>query len=69
MNLRSEKGFQPYRGPSWAGKHKSKDGIGSVSTDSGDWNVFYLFLHNMKFDQNCQKVPKTVELIEKFIPR
>lgn len=69
MNLRKEKGFQPYRGPSWAGKLKAKDGVGSMSHDSGDWNVFYLFLHNMKFDINCEKVPTIVNLIEKYIPR
>lgn len=26
-------------------------------------------LHDMKFDKNCEKVPKTMELIEKYIPR
>ena len=40
-----------------------------MSHDSGDWNVFYLFLHNMKFDINCEKVPTIVNLIEKYIPR
>jgi len=69
VDLRNEKGFQPYRGPTWAGKNKASDGIGTSSTDGGNWNVFYLFLHNMKFDTNCQKVPKTVALIEKYMPR
>jgi len=27
------------------------------------------FLHDMKFEENCQKCPKTVELIEKYVPR
>jgi len=67
--LRGLKGFQPYRGPSWASQIKSDDGVGSKSNDSGEWNVFYLFLHDMKFEENCQKCPKTVELIEKYVPR
>lgn len=40
-----------------------------MSHDSGEWNVFYLFLHEMKFTENCNKAPLTVELIEKYIPR
>lgn len=69
LQLRNQKGFQPYRGPSWVSKIKAKDGVGTVGTDSGDWNVFYLFLHDMKFDENCKKCPKTVEIIEKYFPR
>jgi len=69
LNLKNQKGFQPYRGPSWVSKIKAKDGVGTVSTDSGDWNVFYLFLHDMKFTENCKKCPKTVEIIEKYFPR
>lgn len=69
LALRSKKGFQPYRGPSWTSNIKAQDGVGSLSHDSGEWNVFYLFLHEMKFTENCKLVPKTVELIEKFMPR
>ena len=29
----SERTFQPYRAPSWAGKTQADDGVGSVSTD------------------------------------
>lgn len=61
--MRNEKGFQPYRGPRWMTNLKAKDGVGSESHDSGNWNVFYLMLHDMKFDTNCKKVPKTMELI------
>lgn len=42
LALRSEKGFQPYRGPSWISDRKAKDGVGHESVDSGTWNVFYL---------------------------
>lgn len=69
LNLRNQEGFQPYRGPTWTSKIKAEDGIGAMSHDSGEWNVFYLFLHEMKFNENCKKAPKTVELIEKYIPR
>jgi aspartyl/asparaginyl beta-hydroxylase (cupin superfamily) len=53
LTLRNQKGFQPYRGPSWISNLKAKDGVGNESVDSGQWNVFYLELHNMKFDYNC----------------
>jgi len=69
LALRSGTGFQPYRGPTWAGKITPEDKIGSQSNEGGDWNVFYLFLHNMKFDENCERCPKTVEIIEKIVPR
>lgn len=62
-------GFQPYRNPNYVSNIKSKDGLGSLAHDSGEWNVFYLFLHEMKFDSNCSKCPKTVELIQKLVPR
>lgn len=29
MTLRSQKGFQPYRGPSWISEIKAKDGVGN----------------------------------------
>lgn len=69
LALRNEQGFQPYRGPSWAGKQKPEDGIGSKSNENGDWNVFYLFLHNMEFKENCEKVPETVKIIQELVPR
>jgi aspartate beta-hydroxylase len=43
---------------------KAKDGLGSVGHDAGDWNVFYLFLHNVDFRANRALCPKTVEIIE-----
>jgi aspartate beta-hydroxylase len=49
LALRAEKGFQPYRGPSWISGITAKDGVGKESVDSGQWNVFYLFLHDIKF--------------------
>jgi aspartate beta-hydroxylase len=62
-------GFQPYKSPNNSSDIKSKDGIGSLAHDSGEWNVFYLFLHELKFESNCKRCPKTVELIEKLVPR
>lgn len=68
-NSNNNSGFQPYKSPGYASDIKSKDGLGSLAHDSGDWNVYYLFLHELKFQSNCSKCPKTVELIEKIVPR
>ena len=42
-------GFQPLKIPNWASKKAvySPDGSGSVSHDAGDWNVYYLMLHEV----------------------
>ena len=40
-----------------------------MGTDKGAWNVFYLFLHDIQFKDNCEKVPKTIEILKKIIPR
>ena len=69
VKLRDEKGFQPYRSPAYANKNQPEDKIGSLGTDSGDWNVFYLYLHDIKFNDNCAKVPKTIEIIQNLVPR
>lgn len=37
--------------------------MGSQSTDTGNWNVFYLNLHNMTFEENIERAPKTSALI------
>lgn len=66
---KKKKGFQPYRGPSWISDIPAKDGVGNESIDSGQWNVYYLFLHNLKFDKNCENCPITVESLEKIVPR
>lgn len=53
LSLRGTGTFQPYRAPKWnkdraAAAVPDVDGgsIGTVGTDRGDWNVFYLYLHN-----------------------
>lgn len=71
INLKSieSNGFQPYKSPKGYSNLSSNDGIGSLANDSGSWNVFYLFLHELRFDSNCRLCPKTVELIEKLVPR
>ena len=40
-----------------------------MGTDTGNWNVFYLFLHDIKFDENCARVPKTIEILDELVPR
>ena len=50
MALRDQKGFQPYRSPAYAQtKNLAPDKIGSLGTDSGNWNVYYLYLHDIPF--------------------
>ena len=48
---------------------QADDKIGNHGSDKGNWNVFYLFLHDMRFEDNCERCPKTVEIIEKVVPR
>lgn len=62
-------GFQPYKSPKSYSSIESKDGLGSLAHDKGDWNVFYLFLHEIKFEKNCEQCPKTVQLIQENVPR
>ena len=66
LALRSQRGFQPLKIPTWASKNnsiKSPDGSGAVSHDKGDWNVFYLYLHEVKFPENCERCPVTTRLL------
>ncbi|GBG27930.1 Aspartate beta-hydroxylase domain-containing protein 2 [Hondaea fermentalgiana] len=60
--------FQPYRAPTWANPaRQAPDGIGSLGHTSGDWDVCYLFLHNVDFKDNLALFPETASLI-KSIP-
>ena len=63
-NVDGKRGFQPYRAPSWASKRQAKDGVGSISHDAGNWNVYYLYLHNVDFQENRDRCPKTVALLD-----
>ncbi|KAH9125689.1 hypothetical protein AeMF1_003733 [Aphanomyces euteiches] len=56
--------FQPYRAPSWAGVKQAADGVGSISHDAGDWNVFYLHLHDVDYAQNRALCPMTTSILE-----
>jgi aspartate beta-hydroxylase len=31
--------------------------------------VFYLYLHDIQFEENCEKVPKTIEILKELVPR
>lgn len=31
--------------------------------------MFYLYLHDIRFDDNCAKVPKTIEILKEIVPR
>jgi len=69
LALRSQRGFQPLKIPNWASKSNSiasPDGSGSVSHDKGDWNVFYLFLHEVQFPENLERCPVTARLLREL---
>ncbi|OQS07190.1 aspartyl/Asparaginyl beta-hydroxylase, partial [Thraustotheca clavata] len=67
LSLRADPtGFQPYRAPSWAGIKQASDGIGSISHDAGDWNVFYLYLHDVDYSFNRTRCPVTTSVLEKI---
>jgi aspartate beta-hydroxylase len=70
MALRDQKGFQPYRSPAYAQtKNLAPDKIGSMGNDAGNWNVYYLYLHDIPFQENLERVPRTVEILKEIIPR
>ncbi|CAN0334269.1 unnamed protein product, partial [Discosporangium mesarthrocarpum] len=58
----------PYRAPRWSTPRPAEDGVGSLSHNTGDWNVFYLYLHNMDFQENRAACPNTCRLIQS-LPR
>eukprot|EP00516_Mucochytrium_quahogii_P005042 CAMPEP_0203756572 /NCGR_PEP_ID=MMETSP0098-20131031/9833_1 /ASSEMBLY_ACC=CAM_ASM_000208 /TAXON_ID=96639 /ORGANISM=" , Strain NY0313808BC1" /LENGTH=367 /DNA_ID=CAMNT_0050648503 /DNA_START=60 /DNA_END=1163 /DNA_ORIENTATION=+ len=61
---KSEKVFQRYLAPNWVNpKNLAKDGVGSLATSSGDWDVCYLKLHNVDFGENCVLFPVCMELL------
>lgn len=61
-------GFQPYRAPSSKSISCDNEIKGSVAHDSGEWNIYYLYLHNIDFSENRDRVPETTSLLKK-IPR
>eukprot|EP00405_Crypthecodinium_cohnii_P037908 CAMPEP_0206546752 /NCGR_PEP_ID=MMETSP0325_2-20121206/12905_1 /ASSEMBLY_ACC=CAM_ASM_000347 /TAXON_ID=2866 /ORGANISM="Crypthecodinium cohnii, Strain Seligo" /LENGTH=341 /DNA_ID=CAMNT_0054045961 /DNA_START=32 /DNA_END=1054 /DNA_ORIENTATION=+ len=65
------KAFQPYRDPGSLGHlgRKPDDGLGVEGVDRGQWNVSYLFLNHKRFEDNCSRFPKTVQMISEVFPR
>lgn len=53
LKLRETTGFQPYRSPAYANKNNLAPDVGSLGTDAGNWNVYYLYLHDLQFNDNC----------------
>ncbi len=45
------------------------DKYGQLATDSGQWNVSYLYLHGISFDKNTEKCPITMNTIENIISK
>lgn len=52
VGMSSSGGFQPYRAPDWSQRDGSgaSDDLGTAGTDTGDWNVYYLHLHNADYE-------------------
>lgn len=63
LKLREQRGFQPYRSPAYANQKNLAPDVGSLGTDAGSWNVYYLYLHDLEFNDNCSKVPETIKLL------
>jgi len=67
-NSKNKQVFQPYRAPNWVNPDRiAQDGMGSLGHDSGEWNVCYLYLHNVNFSQNCELFPEAVSLVRIFL--
>jgi aspartate beta-hydroxylase len=47
LKLRETTGFQPYRSPAYANAKNLAPDVGSLGTDSGNWNIYYLYLHDL----------------------
>eukprot|EP01038_Epipyxis_sp_PR26KG_P012526 gene12526-16801_t len=61
-------GFQHYRSPIILNENdNNSDYLGRKATDTGDWNVCYLYLHGLDFNDNLQRCPLTASII-KSIP-
>jgi len=70
---KEKSGFQPYRAPSSSSSQETSSNTnesirGSAAHDSGEWNIYYLYLHNMDFTTNRDRLPETVKVL-KNIPR
>ena len=66
-NATGNRGFQPYRAPSSSSPSSSslhQDSLGYLATDNGDWNVAYLYLHGINFEENLKLFPKTAALVK-----
>ena len=68
LALRESGKFQPYRSPVWSASRAASDGVGGLAHDRGNWNVFYLHLHNVDFSGNRALCPATCAAVER-LPR
>lgn len=64
----SSTGFQPYRAPTASSSSNVRDELGYQATDTGEWNIAYLFLHGLNFEDNQSLFPKTCAVV-KSLPR
>ena len=59
---------QPSSSSSSSSSPLAEDALGALATDRGDWNVCYLQLHGINFEDNFTKCPQTAAAIA-AIPR
>lgn len=38
-------------------------------TDAGSCNVFYLQVHDVDLRDNCEKMPRTLQMLKDLVPR
>ena len=81
ISLKGQRAFQPYRSPIQSSSSSSSsssskssqstadqvDEWGQKATDTGEWNVSYLFLHGINFQENIDKCPETVAMIQQTV--
>lgn len=61
--------FQPYRSPLSKDSVCDRDKLGQLATSKGNWNVSYLYLHGVDFQENVDRCPQTMRVIHDILPR
>ena len=64
-----EPAFQPYRSPPSQTNVNDTDELGQLATSKGNWNVSYLYLHGVDFQENVERCPNTIATIKEVLPR
>lgn len=57
-------GFQEYRAPAWADKASAGQAAPQSATSAGQWNVFYLHLHDVDMGGNRERCPTVTQVLQ-----